>query len=106
MRDLVLSKNAAEILASRLQEKALLNKTTKVSYFRNREQVFVEIFREENEFVYCHNISGLLRELEIPLYYPNDWKLFLHSSKSSLKCVLLHNGHVYAAVPVGHSMCL
>ena len=28
------------------------------------------------------------------------------SSKRSLKCVLLHNGNVYAAVPVGHSVCL
>ena len=44
LRDLCLSKNVAEIWASRLQEKALLNKTTKVSYFWNREQVFVEFF--------------------------------------------------------------
>ena len=28
--------------------------------------------------------------------------MFLDSSKRSLKCVLLHNGNAYGAVPVGH----
>ena len=32
--------------------------------------------------------------------------LFLDSSKHSLKCVLLHNGNVYGAVPVGQSTIL
>ena len=33
-------------------------------------------------------------------------RLFLDSSKRSLKCVLLHNENVYGAVPVGHSTVL
>ena len=37
VRDLGLSKNAAEIFASKLQENILLNKITKFSYIRNRE---------------------------------------------------------------------
>ena len=65
-RDLGLSKNAAEVLASRIQEKNQLSHTTKVSYFRNWEQAFVPFFTEENKFVYCHNISGLLLELGMP----------------------------------------
>ena len=32
--------------------------------------------------------------------------MFLDSSKRSLKCVLLHYGNVYGAVPVGHSTVL
>ena len=32
--------------------------------------------------------------------------MFLDSSKRSPKCVLLHNGNVYGAVPVGHSAVL
>ena len=32
--------------------------------------------------------------------------MFLESCKRSLKCVLLHNGNVYGAVPVGHSTVL
>ena len=83
--DLDLSKNAAEILAFRLQEKALLKKTTNVSYFRNREQVCVEFLKEENKFINCHNISSLM-DWGIPSWNPRDWWLFLDSSKRSLKC--------------------
>ena len=74
VRDLGLSKNAAEVLASRLQENNELSHTTKVSYFWNWEQAFVPFFTEENKFVYCHNISGLLQELGMPVYHPNDWQ--------------------------------
>ena len=105
MRDLGLSKNAAEVLASRLQEKNQMSHTTKVSYFRNQGQAFVPFFTEENKFVYCH-ISGLVQKLGMPVYHPNDWGLFLDSSKHSLKCVLLHNGSVYTAVLIGHSVYL
>ena len=73
VRDLGLSKNAAEALA-RLRKKKQLSHTTKGSYFRNREQAFVPFFTEENKFVYCHNISGLLQELGMPVYHPNDWQ--------------------------------
>ena len=75
LRDLGLSKNAAEVLASSLQEKNQLIHTTKVSYFRNREQAFGAFFTEENKFVYCNNISGLLQELGMPVYHPNVWRL-------------------------------
>ena len=36
-------------------------------------------------------------------YTPDDWRPFTESSKRSLKCVLLHNGHRYGSIPVGHS---
>lgn len=39
-------------------------------------------------------------------YVPEDWRLFIDSSKRSLKAVLLHNGNKYASVPVGHSVHL
>lgn len=106
VRDLGLSKKAAEILASRLQEKHLLDNSAKVSYFRNRDQSFVTFFSEQKQFVYCHNISGLLKQLGVVSYNPADWRLFLDSSKQSLKCVLLHNGNRYGAVPIGHSVYL
>ncbi|GFW76425.1 uncharacterized protein TNCV_1582041 [Trichonephila clavipes] len=37
---------------------------------------------------------------------PEEWRLFIDSSKRSLKAVLLHNGNRYASVPVGHSVHL
>ena len=102
VRDLGLSKKAEEMLASRLQEKHLLDDSAKVSYFRKRDQSFATFFSEWKEFVYCHNIPGLLRQLGVALYIPTKWRLFLDSSKQSLKCVLLHNGNLYGGVPVGH----
>lgn len=37
-------------------------------------------------------------------YDPNEWQLFLDSSKTSLKCVLLHNTNLFGAIPIGHSV--
>ena len=39
-------------------------------------------------------------------YDPKEWRLFLDSSKRSLKCVLHHNGNIYGAIPIGHSVHL
>jgi hypothetical protein len=105
-RDLALSKKAAELLASRLNEKNLVDDSVRVSYFRTRERIFVNFFSEENQFVYCNDIPGLLSELGVGTYNPAEWRLFLDSSKRSLKCVLLHNGNDFGAVPVGHSVHL
>lgn len=105
-RDLGLSKKASELLASRLNEKNLLEKGAKVSYFRSRESAFLKYFQCEGGFVYCHNVHGLMKELGIPAYNATEWRLFIDSSKRSLKCVLLHNGNLFGAVPIGHSVCL
>ena len=35
-----------------------------------------------------------------------SWRLFIDSSKRSIKAVLLHNGNKYASKPVGHSVHL
>lgn len=106
VRDLDLSKQAAELLASRLKEKQVLDQSVKVSFFRKREELFLPYFSEENKLVFCNDIPGLLGQLGISSYDPGEWRLFLDSSKRSLKCVLLHNGNVYGAVPVGHSTVL
>ena len=49
------------------------------------------------------NVGGLLECLGIEIYDPNQWRLFIDSSKRSLKCVLLHNGNKYGSVPLAHS---
>lgn len=36
-------------------------------------------------------------------YNATEWRLFIDSSKSSLKGVLLHNGNIYSSVPVTYS---
>ena len=38
-------------------------------------------------------------------YYNSDeWRLFIDSSRRSLKCVLLCKGNQFACVPIGHSV--
>lgn len=36
-------------------------------------------------------------------YDAKDWRLFIDSSKRSIKAVLLHNTNVYAPIPLAHS---
>lgn len=77
-----------------------------VSYFRSRESEFIQYFRSDGGFVYCHNEQNLMEKLGISSYISNKWRLFIDSSKRSLKCVLLHNGNLFGAVPKSHSVYL
>ena len=106
VRDLDLYKQAAEILASRLNEKHVLHSSEKMSFYRKRDEHFLPYCEEEKQLVYCDNVPGLFGEFGIPSYNPEEWRLFLDSSKCSLKCVLLNNGNRYGAVLVGHSTVL
>ena len=55
--------------------------------------------------VYRNDVAGRLRQLGVQQYDPHDWRLFINSSKRSLKCVL-HNGNLYGSVPLGYSTTL
>ena len=52
---------------------------------------------------YCTDMQGLFQEIGIA-YSASDWRLFIDSSKRSLKAVLLHNGNVYLSIPISHSV--
>jgi hypothetical protein len=39
-------------------------------------------------------------------YTVNEWRLFIDSSKRSVKAVLLHNGNNIVSLPIGHSVHL
>lgn len=68
--------------------------------------MFLDFFSEDKYFVYCHDIKGLLSLLGVTSYSSTESRLFLDSSKRSLKYVLLHNGNIYGAVTIGHSVHL
>ena len=87
VRDLALSKAASELLASRLHQKNLLSPLTKISYYRHREEDFLPYFAQRENCVYCCDIEGLLKELGLKTYDANEWRLFIDSSKRSLKVV-------------------
>lgn len=103
VRDLSLSKEASELLASRLKDKNLLEQGTKITFYRTREKDLLPFFTQEDNLVFCQNVRGLLEKTGLPEYVPDDWRLFIDSSKRSLKCVLLHNGNKYASIPIAHS---
>lgn len=103
VRDLDLPKTKAELLGSRLQQWNLLEKGVKVSIYRKRESTLTNFFAADGDLVFCHDIPGLMVELNLP-YTPDKWRLFIDSSKTSLKAVLLYNGNEHPSVPIAHSV--
>jgi len=86
IRDLDLPKNKAELLGSRLQQWNPL-----------KENVRISVYRKSTD------IDGLMQTLNIG-HNLLDWRIFIDSSKLSLKAVLLHNGNTLPSISVGHSV--
>jgi hypothetical protein len=105
VRDLNLSKQAAELLGSRLRERNLLAPDTTFYWYRHREREFIEFFILTDSLVYCHNVKGLVAQMGCT-YDSSEWRLFIDSSKRSLKAVLLHNGNQLASLPLAHSISM
>ena len=106
VRDLNLSKKSAELLASRLKDRHLLDEKTKVTFYRNRDMEFLPYFQALEDIIVCNNVEMVLSKLGLPEYDASSWRLFIDSSKRSLKCVLLHNTNAYSSIPIGHSTTL
>ena len=104
-RDLYLSKQQSELLASRLKQWNLVQKDVRITSFRNRNKDLASFFDMENKLCYCTNIPSLFTSLGLP-HNPSDWRLFIDSSKRSLNGVLLHNGNKYPSIPIAHSVHL
>jgi len=105
VRDLNLTKDAAEILASRLHEKRLLSPGTLVTFYRNRQKELEQYYNQDDSITYCVDIAAVMSKLRVN-YEPNEWRLFIDSSKRSLKGVLLHNGNNLSSIPVAYSVNL
>ena len=103
VRDLGPFKESCEIVASRLGEHGTLDSGTKIK-FRDRDDLLIRFFTMEDDLVCCNNIQGLPSEMGLPEYNPDEWRLFIDSSKRSLKCVLFHIGNKFACISIGHSV--
>ena len=68
------------------------------------DDLLIRFLTMEDEFVYCNNILGLPKEIGLSYYNSDEWRLFIDSSKRSLKRVLLHKGNKFACVSIGHSV--
>ena len=71
-------------------------------FFRNRQEEFQDFYTEENDLVYCNNICGVMDVLDHE-HKTTEWRLFIDSSKTSLKAVLLHNGNKFPSVPLAYA---
>ena len=105
VRDLNLSKRQAELLGSRLNGWNLLDKETKVCFYRDRHDEFKQFFSLEDGLVFCNDIGSVMEVLGHD-FKAHEWRLFIDSSKVSLKAVLLHNGNKFPSVPLAHSATL
>ena len=95
------SSQGSWLLASRHKQWNLVQEDVRITSFRNLNKDLSSFFDMENKLCYCTNIPGLFTSLGLQ-HKPSDWRLFIDSSKRSLKGVLLHNGNKYPSIPIAH----
>jgi len=71
--------------------------------YRESHEDLVHLFKMERVLVACTDIDGVMQTFNIN-HNPLDWRLFIDSSKLSLKAVPLHNGKTLPSIPVGNSV--
>ena len=85
-----------------------------MEYFAERSQLhlfsfqtrkYSSFFSAQNNVCYCSNIDGLFEALESE-HHSNEWRLFIDSSKASLKAVLLNNGNEKSSILLVHTTAL
>jgi hypothetical protein len=61
-----------------------------------------DFFSQEDGAVFCNDVCSVMEVLGHE-YNPDRWRLFIDSSKVSLKVVLLHKGNRFPSVPLAHA---
>lgn len=130
-RDLNLSKDLSELLASRLKQWCLLEKGRKtnnnsvnvllnryalkvmfknildvlITASRQRSALLAQCFIMRDGICCCPDIPRLFSVLNQP-FTQHEWRLFIDGSKTSIKAVLLHIGNQKPSVPVAFAIGL
>jgi hypothetical protein len=81
----------------------LLAPDTKISLYRSCQNTFACYFEKRDSLCFCDDVNGLFSALSMQ-HNTDDWRLFIDSSKRSLKAVLLHNGNRLPSIPLAHSV--
>lgn len=103
VRDLYLTKHMSELLGSRLQQWKLLKIDVKITATRERSASLAAWFDVNDKICYCKNIPMLFAEMK-QRFDPQEWRLFIDGSISSIKAVLLHIGNQKPSVPVAFAI--
>ena len=80
----------------------LLRQNTKVCFYRGRHEEFKDFFSQEDGVVFCNDVCSIMEVLGHE-FNPNQWRLFIDSSKVCLKVVIPHNGNKFPSVPLAHA---
>ena len=75
-----------------------LHSSTNITFYRTKEKVLLPYFSRENNLVFYNDADGLLLEMKLEEYNPQERRLFINSSVRNLKCFLLHNGNKCASI--------
>ena len=70
--------------------------------YRGRHEEFKDFFSQEYSVVFCNDVYSVMEVLGRE-YNPDQWRLFIDSSKESLKMVLFHDGNRFPSVPFAHA---
>ena len=71
-------------------------------FYRGGRAVFKDFFSQEDSVVFCNDVCSVVEVLGHE-YNTDQWRLFIDSSKVSLKVVLLHDGNRFPPVPLAHA---
>ena len=63
--DVYLTKEKSEFLASRLQERNLLEKRVEITLYRKRTEDLLALFTMKDDLCFCNDITELFEQLEI-----------------------------------------
>jgi hypothetical protein len=102
VKEFSLSKSDSQKMGRMLRSFHVLDSSTCYSQYRDRDLRYSPFFRVEDHIVYCCDISGLLKGLMFDCTL-NNWWMFIDSSCSSLKVVMLHKMAEYPSFPVAYS---
>jgi hypothetical protein len=75
----------------------------KVSFCRKRQSNTAKYFTMDGDLVNCNEVCGLMEELHLQ-HAPEQWRIFIDSSKVSLKPILLHNGNSHLSISLAHAV--
>ena len=71
--------------------------------YHDRQQQLESFYFVDGNPVVCPKVHELMAALIIT-HDSLEWRLFIHSFKTSLRAVLLHNGNTMPSIPVGYAV--
>jgi len=73
-----------------------------VCLYHGQPEELQDFFSQEDGVVFCNDVCSVVKVLGHE-YKPDQWHLFIDSSKVSLKVVLLHNGNRFPSISLAHA---